>query len=690
MKRHTSRLVAWFLSCALILSMLSGCQVVEESEPQREELSSHAYALLDEAMTPVGQAYWEEFPVPVEWRLEGETNTTVYCMHSFRFLDDLYLKYIREGEEQAKETIIQYMCDYLDYGDKQTQDVYYAWSDDSVARRVYRFAYWTHLFQDDFPDGYLERMKEELAYQADLLTDPDFYNWNHNHGMFQDMGLIAYAIFWADEQTRGEYLQLAKERSEGYFDYVFTEEGVHKEHSPRYGYNIGYYLLLYAELYREEDPQFSEKCSRIYEGCGDFFAQITMPNGRIPSVGDSSPFSLTEDRWSDNPWCQYVTSGGQQGEAPPCDYVFPESGYAIMRSSWEDAPEEATYLLFTAATYSSTHKHSDDLNFILYHHGDLFVEAGNRDYDYTNPETAYSYSNFGHNVMLVNGELFPVVYAESGAQRISSQEMATACATGITGYDMQADVVWVEGTQYRYHNADQTRQIAYSRDVPNAEGQVTVTDTVEAKEELKAEFLYHLAPGIEAEQTQEGWNLWKEGELLAQVSVFSDAPAEWRTITGEGDGEYRTAVYDGSLEAEYGTLLIVSVSCPEGSSQSGIQITLSPDEVQEDIPSYCQIDPDSEGIVTRATSRPYGVYFLRVQEAGDTVRVENTYSEEGLVYAWEVYTADLEQRLYHTKYTESSEFEYQFEQPGTYRIKAWIQTPSGEKTSTYSEDIRID
>ena len=302
-----------------------------------------------------------------------------------------------------------------------------------------------------------------------------------------------------------------------------------------------------------------------------------MPNGKIPSIGDSPEFQIYRYYWENTKWYQYVANKGMRGKMPPNNAIYPNSGYAVMRSSWKDKPEHATYVIFTAATYSSTHKHSDDLNFLLYYGGPLFVEAGNRNYDYQDPETAYVYSNYGHNVMLVNGQGFPVFFAKSGAQRISSQEMTLARVTGITGYDVQANVAWVEGKQYRYHNATQTRLLAYDKTVENAVAEIVVRDTVEATEKLCAEFLYHIATKVQVQQTETGWQLWRDGTLVALMEIFSDAETTHRTVAGTGEGEYRTAVYNGKLQAQYGSVLVLKVACEKGTTESGIKITLSPD-----------------------------------------------------------------------------------------------------------------
>ena len=678
-KKSISLLVIAALLAAIFLAAYS---FADDRDPYEE-----LYAVLDEAITPRSSDYREEFPVPVDWRLEGETNVTVILMHSFRFLDDLYISYVNTGSETAKDTIIQYMCDYLDYGDERTQDIYYAWNDDSVARRVYRLAYWTYHFQEDIPADYLSRMTEELAYQAELLTDPDFYNWNHNHGMYQDLGLIAYALFWAEDETRSEYLQLAMERSEGYFDYVFTEEGVHKEHSPQYGYDIAQCLLIYGKAYEEFSPAFAEKCVEIYEGCGDYFAVIAMPDWRIPSLGDSPYFSLDEGRWTDNPWYQYVASGGAAGEEPPCNYVFPESGYAVMRSSWEGSPEDATYLLFAAATYSSAHKHSDDLGFILYHGGDLFVEAGKKDYDYTDEQTSYTYSNYGHNVMLVNGEGFPVVYAESGAQRIASADLETACATQITGYDMEADVKWVQGIQYRYSNATQVRTIAYDKDANIAQ----ITDQVAATEQLEAQFLYHIAEGVEVQEQEKGWSLLRDGVVVAHVYVESECPIELETITDSaGSAPYYTTYYGSTDSPKQGSLLIVTMNCAEGNNEVSFTVELSPQSGFAEEAPMCGIDRESSSAVfLEVEDRPYGPFYISAKLTGNTLQVENTYSIENATYAWEIYAEDQETRITNTKYSEDSSWSYTFTEPGTYYIKAWIQMESGGKLSSFSKAIEV-
>src|SRR5699024_11172088 len=63
----------------------------------------------------------------------------------------------------------------------------------------------------------------------------------NNHGMFQDMGLVAYTLFKFEEFPENRIFNKAMDRLVTYFKEVFTSEGIHKEHAPSY-----HILLIYS------------------------------------------------------------------------------------------------------------------------------------------------------------------------------------------------------------------------------------------------------------------------------------------------------------------------------------------------------------------------------------------------------------------------------------------------------------
>lgn len=241
-----------------------------------------------------------------------------------------------------------------------------------------------------------------------------------------------------------------------------------------------------------------------------------------------------------------------------------------MRSSWEDTPEESTYLLFMASTHSRAHKHGDDLSFILYHKGDLFVEAGNRDYNYTHEMTKYAYSGYAHNVLCVDDQAFPVTFGASGSQSITD----AAYNTKITSYDMDSPVKTASAVQTRFENVKQERTLAYDK----GNGVVTITDGLEVKEASKCTLLYHLAEGIEVQETDGGWLLLRDDAAVAQVTVSSSLPeqVELSAVTGgsEGSDPYYTWLFEGEKEPKIGSLLKVDSQCPAGAVQIVTTIVL--------------------------------------------------------------------------------------------------------------------
>ena len=331
-------------------------------------------------------------------------------------------------------------------------------------------------------------------------------------------------------------------RSLEYFDYVFCENGVHKEHSPAYGRDVALVAMYFARLVESYDPAASSRYEAHCRGAKRFLVLCTMPNGKWPSVGDSAE--------------------GMSGFEPETASVFKDdksgSGYAIFRSSWYDAPGAATWMLFQAATFGSAHKHSDDLSFILYHKGDLFVEAGNRNYNYRDPMTAYVYSGYAHNVLCVDDKDFPVKTGKNGFRSVP----AAALKTRITGSVTEGPVVSVTGTQERFPGIVQSRTLSFDK----IGRKVAIKDDIEADREFKASLLFHLAPGITIKAEGEEMLLWRGTAKVAALRFAGDLPMKSRIVTGEGEPPYRTWIFGGLPKPRCGPLVVLDACCHAGSN----------------------------------------------------------------------------------------------------------------------------
>lgn len=500
--------------------------------------------------------------IPYDWSCAKYLDTdTSFCyhMHGFLFLDASYVIYVNSGDTAYKDLIMNFIVDWVNSNPSIDFDNKWAWHDDATARRVLRMSWYFSQWEQDFSKEDGQKIRESLMEQAELLAQKSFYKKNHNHGMYQDLGLAAYALLLAEEPLRQQYLDLAAKRSREYFAFCFTEDGVHTEHSPAYQQHVAIELLRFSVLFSESDPEYAQWLADLYGRTGVFMAEIVQPDNSWPSTGDSSrKYSPLGSLAYDDPEFDYVASNGEIGVQPPADVVFPKGGYAVMRSSWEDLPEEATYLLFMASTHSTAHKHGDDLSFILYHRGDLFVEAGNRDYNYSHEMTTYSYSGYAHNVLCVDDQAFPVTVSASGWQRVNN----AAFDTKIVSYDMESPIKTASAIQTRFENVEQVRTVSYDKE----NGVVTITDDLDVKEASKCTLLYHLAAGIEVQESDDGWTLSRDGVAVAQVTVSSSLSPkpELSAVTGgdEGEAPYHTWIFDGKKEPRIGSLLKVDNQCP--------------------------------------------------------------------------------------------------------------------------------
>lgn len=242
-------------------------------------------------------------------------------------------------------------------------------------------------------------------------------------------------------------------------------------------------------------------------------------------------------------------------------------GYSVFRSSWEDGADEATWIMFAASTFSSTHKHGDDLEVLLYHKGDLFVEGGNRNYNYSDKMTAWVYSGYAHNVLLVNGEAYPVRVGANGFQSVYPE----ALETGIIGYDIEGDILSVTGRERRFSNVEQIRTLTYDR----SGAEVVILDDLNALEEFEGTLLYHIAEGVNVEEKCDGWSLYRNGSLAAVISVTCDVGVELCTVR-EKDAAYPycTWIFEGQEEPSYGTLLMVIIMGKAGRNEIRTRIDL--------------------------------------------------------------------------------------------------------------------
>lgn len=530
----------------------------------RDEILNSGQATLpvESVMEGDGSAWNVDLNLPVDWRCLDITNRSYgFRTNGLVFLDDTYSEYCSTGDEKYAKLIMTYVIDWAKQNQEYKADDEWVWHDDATALRVFRMSLYYDEFKELCTRKEQKMIEDSLAFQAELLTSDEFYTEKHNHGMHQDIALLTYALLHAEGEQQKEYIAKALSRTGDYLDYVYTDDGIHKEHSPFYAIDVLSDDIFLQKLLRDISPEFVAHINQYIVGAQEYVIQISEPDGTYPSIGDSGKHDLTvlKDIMADNAEYLYVVSDGKDGTAPKNGMVFEDGGYAIFRSSWEDAPDEATWMLFNASTFSSAHKHGDDLEVLLYHKGELFVEAGNRDYNYTEKQTAWIYSGYGHNVLLINDKPYPVKIGANGFQAIYAEALKTKIIDSL----LEEGIYTVTGYECRFEDVEQTRTLEYDM-VKNT---VRVEDVMEADKTYDGTLLWHVAQGVTVKEADNGWKLYRDGNEVASVVVTGDTDIELETIVGEGEYPYCTWIFNGNKNPSYGSLLKINFEGTKGKNE---------------------------------------------------------------------------------------------------------------------------
>ncbi len=397
----------------------------------KEEAVLEAYEILDKGWSR------RNYPLinindPIPWALNSQDERSWnFYIHSWDMIDTLLYAYKKAPEYKLFKPALDIALDWIErYVDMEADapidyqnSTDFAWYDMAVGLRAYRLAYIYDEYRREIKNDDLISKKlwsGLLAHQVYLNLDSNI-TFHNNHGYYQAAGQIAMGRRFKDTSP---IMALALEQGISRFKIMlnqqFTEEGVHREHSPDYHRMVYDTLIgvLKAELITDDDIlSFTYK---IEEALSWFI----LPNQRIANFGDSDwrlmrvKSSAAEKKWQ-TPMMKFVTTNGEIGKLGDDSLkVFEEAGYFVVRSndsSKNTSYEQYSYLAQTAAFHSRTHKHADDLSFIWYDRGhNILIDAGRygyigkaemgsdlwqQGYWYTHPNRLYCESTRAHNTL---------------------------------------------------------------------------------------------------------------------------------------------------------------------------------------------------------------------------------------------------------------------------------------------------
>jgi len=246
-------------------------------------------------------------------------------------------------------------------------------------------------------------LADAIETHADMLSDPARFASKNNHGLYQNLGLLALGC----SRDVAAWRELAVRRATAMLDYAVDEQGVTNEGSVEYqASNYSWYLQLAERLRRCDLPRI-DRLDRV-DLMPEFLAQATQPDGNLVAWGDTSAI----DRGVSIPGtgAEYAMTEGRSGPKPDRTFAVYPRGYAFSRSGWFDTQPASRQSLasirFGAPKSEQAHGHEDSGALGYYAYGrqvlwqpGLWGGAGG-------PERRYVISNQAHNTIDIAGAAY--------------------------------------------------------------------------------------------------------------------------------------------------------------------------------------------------------------------------------------------------------------------------------------------
>lgn len=367
----------------LFLTGVSLARQTKEGFKPRKNLSAYPLDLpIDWAANPFSDENWR------------------FQLNAWRMLDPYMIAWFETDDVAYLDQAMVFVRDWYDFNIKQQNDNKFAWYDMSTGLRAQHVAVLENARQNDrlALDVDDSEMLSDLARLHIRQTKRDGITAS-NHGLFQLAGLALLCRSFSDHRDCRRMDDYIRREFSTLMAGQFTDEGVHKEHSP------DYHMFMMGAIERMGGlkPYFVDVDMQAAEKVAPW---LVFPNGKNARIGDSEKSNkpLSNDP---EPSCFAQDQCFAVGD-------FSASGYAVIR----DMPSSnADSMLFvTGMAHSGVHRHADALSFELYEAGRfVFIDGGKFGYDDT-AKRRYVLTSDAHNTIGLEGEpIAPRFYNEPGS-----------------------------------------------------------------------------------------------------------------------------------------------------------------------------------------------------------------------------------------------------------------------------------
>ncbi|MEV0586291.1 heparinase II/III family protein [Nonomuraea sp. NPDC050310] len=313
----------------------------------------------------------------IDWDASPYRNRSwEYVFHSLRWMGTLVVAYENSGDEKFLERAKEITADWA-ARNKPGAAPPYVWKDHPTSLRTQALVCLSMHVKEDW-------LKSSLAQHAKLLSNPALYKKGHNHGIDQDIALMAIGCRY----NRADWSRLAVRRLTETVEIDVDSQGALREQAPRYAVYVYGRIQVALENMRACGVKAPGAIVSRAESLKDFIAHSTQPNGYMAPLGDGS--AETEPK--------------METGTPASKVKVYRAGYVYGRTAW-GKPESAYYSI-RFGPGMKFHGHEDHLGVTYYAQGrDILVDTGFHSYE-RSKYRFWTMSPEAHNIPTVVGERF--------------------------------------------------------------------------------------------------------------------------------------------------------------------------------------------------------------------------------------------------------------------------------------------
>ena len=331
---------------------------------------------------------------PVNWLDTGEFSRNVrYKIQSWVVIDSILTADSESKEDRWFNPPLEFVKDWVRTFVVESNIEDFLWYDMAVGQRGTKIAYMIRrcMFSGIPIEDIAWMIVAAEIHMLELMEEGKLAS-HSNHGLFQMAGLLALGRSLPFIECSGEAVGFGTAMIRKMLSEHFTEDGLHKEHSPDYHIFMTNFVSLLSESGFMDDDSFD----RLTEKSVEASYWMCQPDGNLVPFGDSKPVPI-EHR------AAFPLSGENGLFSAPHGLKLFEEGGLVVHSEWKNGVP-SNYLAFSASFHSRQHKHADDFTFQLFSdtHG-IITDPSTFTYQYDLKERIFAESTRAHNCLLIDG-----------------------------------------------------------------------------------------------------------------------------------------------------------------------------------------------------------------------------------------------------------------------------------------------